>query len=127
MATGPRLDGAGQAKMVTLNDALAQLQSVHAVVERMAMEVRNSKPVAPLLPQLKRTAQPLVGMLKAQFGLLSDQVAGMLLVATRGGGDQVKVRGLREQVGQLRQALEVQVTLTKNKHTVDEGKEQAAE
>ena len=120
MATGPRLDGAGQAKMATLNDALAQLQSVHAVVERMAMEVKNAKPVAPLLPQLKRTAQPLVGQLKAQFGLLSDQVAAMLLAATRGGGDQMKVRGLREQVAQLRQALEIQVTLVKNKHSVEE-------
>lgn len=122
MATGPRLDGAGQAKMTALTEALAQLQAVHAVVERMAMEVRNQKPLGTMSQQLRRVATPLVGQLKAQFGLLADQVSGMILIATRGGGDQLKVRALREQVAQLRQALEVQVAQVKAKHTVDDAK-----
>lgn len=120
MATGPKLDGAGTAKMTTLNEALALLQSVHSIVERMAIEVRNSKPIGPMGLQFKRVAQPLAAKLKAQFGLLSDQVTGMILIATRGGGDQPKVRALREGVGQLRQALEIQVNLVKAKHTVEE-------
>ena len=123
MATGPRLDGAGTAKMATLDEALTIVQGVHAVVERMAMEVKNSKPVAPLLPQLRRVAQPLIGKLKAQFGMQSDQVAAMLLGATRGGGDQMKVRALREHVAQLRQALEMQVAVVKSKHLIEDGKE----
>ena len=86
MATGPRLDGAGQAKLAALTDALAQLHSVHAVVERMAVEVRNQKPVGTMSQQLRRVATPLVGQLKAQFGMLADQVSAMILVATRGGG-----------------------------------------
>jgi hypothetical protein len=122
MATGPKLDGAGTAKMTTLTEALAQLQSLHAVVERMAMELRNQKPVGPLAPQLKRVATPLASKLKAQFGLLSDQVTGMILIATRGGGDQLKVRALRENVAQLRQGLEIQVSLVKTKHAQDDGK-----
>ena len=125
MATGPKLDGAGTAKMNTLLDALAQLQKVHGVVEKMAMEVRNMRPVGPMGLQLKRTAQPLASMLKAQFGLLSDQVTGMILVATRGGGDGPKVRSLREGVAQLRQALEIQVNVVKAKHTVEDGKAEA--
>ena len=122
MATGPKLDGAGQVKMETLTNALAQIQQLHAVVERMAMEAKNMKPISPLVPQLKRVATPLASGLKAQFGLLSDQVTQMLLAATRGGGDQMRVRALREGVAQVRQALEIQVTLVKNKHTVEEEK-----
>lgn len=124
MATGPKLDGAGTAKMTTLNDSLAQLQRVHGVVEKMAMEVRNMRPVGPMGLQFKRVAQPLAATLKAQFGLLSDQVIGMILIATRGGGDGPKVRALREGVAQLRQALEIQVNLVKAKHTVGEAQEE---
>lgn len=123
MATGPKLDGAGQAKMTALTDALGQLQAVHSVVERMAMEVRNQKPLGAMAQQLRRVATPLVGQLKPQFGMLADQVSAMILIATRGGGDQMKVRALREQVAQLRQALEVQVTQVKAKHAVDDGKD----
>ena len=126
MATGPRLDGAGTAKLNTLLDGLAQLQKVHGMVERMAMEVRNLKPIGGLGMNFKRTAQPLASMLKAQFGMLSDQVTGMILIATRGGADQPKVRALREGVAQLRQAMEIQVNLVKAKHLIDEEAEEEA-
>ena len=127
MATGPKLDGAGTAKMTTLNDSLAHLTRVHSVVEKMANELRNMRPIGPMGLQFKRVAQPLAAVLKAQFGLLSDQVTGMILIATRGGGDGPKVRALREGVAQLRQALEIQVNLVKAKHTVGEAAEAAAE
>lgn len=125
MATGPKLDGAGTAKMTTLNEGLAQLSKVHAIVERMANELRNMRPVGPMGLQFKRTAQPLASLLKAQFGLLSDQVTGMILIATRGGGDGPKVRALRENVAQLRQAMEIQVNLVKAKHTIEDGAAEA--
>ena len=124
MATGPKLDGAGTAKMTTLNDSLAQLQKVHAMTEKMANELRNMRPIGPMGLQFKRVAQPLAATLKAQFGLLSDQVTGMILIATRGGGDQPKVRALREGVAQLRQALEIQVNIVKAKHIVEDGSEE---
>ena len=126
MATGPRLDGAGTAKYNTLVDALAQLQKVHGMVERMAMEVRNMKPIGGLGMNFKRIAQPLASMLKAQFGMLSDQVTGMILIATRGGADGPKVRALREGVAQLRQAMEIQVNIVKTKHLVEEGAAEGA-
>ena len=70
--------------------------------------------------QIRRAASPLVGLLKGQFGMIADQVTAMLLIATRGGGEQNKVRALRESVAQLRIQLEIAVTKTKEKHTVPE-------
>lgn len=124
MATGPKLDGAGTAKLNTLLDALAQMQKVHAMVERMANELRNMRPIGMMGMQFKRVAQPLASMLKAQFGMLADQVTGMILVATRGGADAPKVRALREGVAQVRQALEIQVNVVKAKHLVEDGSDE---
>ncbi|HUF31148.1 MAG TPA: hypothetical protein VMM77_10910, partial [Gemmatimonadaceae bacterium] len=39
--------------------------------------------------------------------MLSDQVTGLYLVSTRGGGDRVRVSNLREAIGGLRNALEI--------------------
>ena len=126
MATGPKMDGAGTAKMTTLNEALAHLTRVHGVTEKMANELRNMRPIGPMGLQFKRVALPLAATLKAQFGLMSDQVTGMILVATRGGGDAPKVRALREGVAQLRQALEIQINIVKAKHTIEDGTEEEA-
>ncbi len=119
MAAGPKLDGAGAAKLETLEDALAQLQRIHAMVERMAIAARTPQGAAPLVAQLKRTATPLVGQLRGQFGLIADQVAAMLLAASRGGSDQTRVRGLREGVAQIRTAIEIAIARVKEKHTID--------
>jgi hypothetical protein len=70
--------------------------------------------------QVKRALTPLIGLLKPQFGLISDQVAGMNLAASRGGNEGTKVRLLREGVGALRQALEIAVVRVKENHMVDE-------
>ena len=118
---GIKLDGAGTAKMVTLDEALALTQALHAVVERMAMDVRNGVPISGLMPALKRTGNPLAAKLKAQYGMISDQVTQMILGATRGGGggDQVKVRSLREGVAQVRIALEIAVNKVKEQHAME--------
>jgi hypothetical protein len=113
----PTLDGAGSAKMQTLDDAVVQLQHLHAIVERMASAVKNAQPTNGFGPQLRRTGGPMVGLLKGQFGMLSDQVAALLLASTRGGNEQVRVRTLREGIGQLRQALEIATAQVKTKHT----------
>ena len=39
--SGPKMDGAGIAKMATLDEAQLQLTRIHAIVERMAIEVRG--------------------------------------------------------------------------------------
>ena len=120
---GPKLDGSGNVKMATLEEALARLQSVHAIVERMGVEVKSGKPIGSMTQQLKRTATPLQGQLKAQFGLISDLVSGLLLAAGRGGPDKLRLRAFREFVAQIRTQMEIAVTQTKQKHAVvDDGR-----
>jgi hypothetical protein len=121
MSSGPKLDGAGLAKMVTLDEATAGVQRLHSIVERMAIAVRSQQNTAQFGAQLRRAGAPLVGLLKGQFGMISDQVSALLLIATRGGGDQAKLRSLREAVAQIRTQLEIAVAKTKEKHAIAEG------
>ncbi len=114
-----KLDGAGAQKMKTLEEALVTLQSIHGLVERMAMEMKNKKPLGVMPMQLKRMASPLVGQLKGQFGMIADQVSTMILVAGRGGGDQVKLRTYREHVAQIRTAIEMAGNKVKKDHSID--------
>jgi hypothetical protein len=124
MASGPQLDGAGVAKMETLDQAAAQVQRLHGIVEQMAMAVRSQQGTSQYGMQLRRAGSPLVGLLKGQFGMISDQVTALLLVATRGGTDQSKLRALRELVAQIRVQLEIAVAKTQEKHAiVEESKE----
>ena len=121
MSAGPKLDGAGAAKMATLETALTHVQRLHSLVERMAVALKGKEPLSAYLPQVKRTGAPLVGLLKGQFGMISDQATAVMLVASRaGGGDQQRVRSLREGVAQMRQALEIAVAKVREKHTLDE-------
>ena len=118
-----KLDGAGTVKMGTLNDAAMQVQRLHAIVEQMALSLRNQQSTALQGMQLRRAATPLVGMLKAQFGIMSDQVAQMILVATRGGSESVKVRSLRESVASLRTQIDIAMNKVKEQHMVDDATE----
>lgn len=115
-----KLDGAGIAKMATLDEAVGQLQRVHGLVERMAIEVRGNKNTLAFRQQIQRAATPMVGVLKAQFGMISDQASALVLVLTRGGGDQMRLRALRESVGQIRTALEIAQAKVKELHTVED-------
>ena len=118
MAAGPKLDGAGIQKMKTLDEAFAQTQRLHGVVETYALALKRNQPTSLYGMQVKRAISPIVGLLKPQFGLISDQVAALNLVAGRGGSEQTKVRLLREGVGSLRQALEIAVVRVKENHAV---------
>ena len=118
MSSGPKLDGAGIAKLETLEEASSQIQRMHGIVEHMAMAVRSQQNTAQFGPQLRRVGSPLVGLLKGQFGMIADQVTAVLLIATRSGGDQVKLRSLREGIAQLRIQMEIAIAKTKEKHTI---------
>jgi hypothetical protein len=115
---GVKLDGAGAQKMKTIEEALKTLQTMHGMVERMAIEVKNQKSAGVIPQQIKRLATPLQGQLKGQFGLIADQVSAMILASGRGGGDQLKVRAMREYVAQIRQALEIAASKVKDQHAV---------
>jgi hypothetical protein len=115
-----QLDGAGMAKMKTLEEAMAGLQRVHALVERYALAVKQGSNPGQLVHPIRRALDPLVGLLKPQFGMLSDQVASVNLVATRGGSEQMRVRGLREGVAALRQGFEIAERKVREQHPAKE-------
>lgn len=116
---GGALDGAGRSKVDTLEDAGLMLQRVHGMVERYALAVKQQAPSGPLLIQIRRGLEPMAGVLKAQFGLVSDQVTGLILVMGRGGSDNTRIRSLREGVAQLRTALEIAERKVREQHTKD--------
>jgi hypothetical protein len=116
---GIKLDGAGTQKMKTIEEALATMQSIHGMVERMALDVKNNRGLGVTPGQIKRIAGSLQGQLKGQFGLIADQVAGMIIAMGRGGGEQGKVRVLRESVAQIRTALEINASKVKKDHAVE--------
>jgi hypothetical protein len=118
MASGPTLDGAGMAKLETLETASGQLQRLHGIVEQMAMAMRAQQNTSQIGAQMRRAGSPMVGLLKGQFGMIADQVTALLLVSTRGGGEQTKLRSMREGIAQVRTALEIAIAKTKEKHTV---------
>jgi hypothetical protein len=111
-----KLDGAGTAKMATLEAAQAHVQRLHSVVEQIAIAVKGQKPIGPMMPQVRRYAMPLVGLLKSQFGLISELVSAFMLQSTRGGNDKVRLRSLREGVAQIRVQLDLAVAKTIELH-----------
>ena len=56
--------------------------------------------------------------LQGQFGMIADQVMAVNLATSRGASEKVRVRTLREGVAQIRQALEIAIAQTKDKHAV---------
>ena len=116
-----QLDGAGMAKLKTLEDAAAALQRAHALVERYALAVKQGSNSAQLIHAIRRTLEPMVGLLKPQFGMLADQVAAVNLAATRGGSEQMRVRSLREGIGSLRQGFEIAERKVREQHGTEGG------
>lgn len=112
-----KLDGAGIAKMKTLEAAVLLLQRVHGLVENYAMAVRSNNPTGPYLFNIRRTLPSLAENLKGQFGLIADLVFTINLTASRGSSENVRVRVLREGVGHIKQALDIAMAQTKEKHT----------
>jgi hypothetical protein len=114
-----KLDGAGVEKMKTLDEALQTLQTIHGMVERMALAVKVQESVGILPQQIKRLGGSLHGQLTGQFGIIADQVSAMNLAVSRGGSEQVRVRVMREFVAQLRTAVEINMSKVKEQHAVE--------
>ena len=119
-----QLTGAGTQLMHTLEEAATHVQRLHGIVEKLAMAHKLQQPTAPFGQQIRRSATPLVGMLKVQYSFLADQVSGLILVATRGGNEQRKVSALREGVAQLRSQIEIAMNKVYEQHAVEEDEEQ---
>jgi RNA-splicing ligase RtcB len=121
---GLRLDGAGQAKMKTLDDALAVLLRVNGLVEQYALQIKRNQSGSTFLSNIKRQLPALSEKLKAQFGMIADQVMATTLSSSRGASEQMRVRALREGVAQIKTALEIAIAQVKEKHGLREEKEQ---
>ena len=80
---GPKFDGAGVQKLKTLEDATTMLHRLHGLVETYAIAVKKAQPSSYYVQQIRRALPPMVGLLKGQFGMISDQVASLNLLATR--------------------------------------------
>lgn len=119
---GKKLDGAGTAKLKTLDEALGQLQTIHGKVETYALEVKRQGNPAVILLQVRRLLPLLAGYLKPQFGIIADQITALNLAAGRGGAEQQRVRSLREGVAAVRQALEIAQKRVEEQHVVEETK-----
>lgn len=101
------LDVPGRLKMATLEEATKLAQRLHGLVERMASASQKNEPVSSYMQQVRRAGAPLVGLLKPNFGMVADHVAQMMVIAGRTGSDPIRVRALREGVGQLKMQLEI--------------------
>ena len=90
---GLKLDGAGMAKMKTLDEAMLLLQRIHGLVEKYAMAVKRNQPAGPFVQNLRRTLPTLAENLKAQFGLIADQIiGGQSLRRVAGASEGMRVR-----------------------------------
>ncbi|MEP6492662.1 MAG: hypothetical protein ABJF01_08295 [bacterium] len=117
---GPKLDGAGTAKLKTLDDAMLLLQRVNGLVEQYAIAVKNGQPATQFLMNFRRTLPSLAANLKGQFGLIADQALAINLAASRGASESMRVRTMREGMGHLKQAIEIAFTQTKDRHAIRE-------
>ncbi|HMC55480.1 MAG TPA: hypothetical protein VKH19_09940 [Gemmatimonadaceae bacterium] len=115
---GLRLDGAGAAKMTTLEDCVAIHSRVHNLVEQYALAIKRNQPGSHLLMNLKRQMPVLAGKLKGQFGMIADLVTATNMSMTRGASEQMRVRSMREGVAAIRVQLEIAVAQTIAKHEV---------
>jgi hypothetical protein len=114
-----KIDGPGLAKLETLEQAVTHSQRLNTIVERMAQAQRNNQPLAQYRQQIQRAAAPLASLLKSQFEAIADMVTTVVLISTRGGSDQQKVRSLREAVAQIRVQLEAAEARVRKQHTVE--------
>lgn len=122
---GLKLDGAGQAKMKTLDDSMNVLLRVNGLVEQFALAIKRNQPTGTFAMNIRRQLPLLAEKLKNQFGMISDQVTQLNLASTRGANEQVRVRTLREGVAQVKQALEIAIAQTKEKHEQKDEKHEA--
>lgn len=122
-----KIDGPGLAKLETLEQAVTHSQRLNTIVERMAQAQRNNQPLAQYRQQIQRAAAPLASLLKSQFEAIADMVTTVVLISTRGGSDQQKVRSLREAVAQIRVQLEAAEARVRKQHTVEVSAGEAGE
>jgi hypothetical protein len=113
---GLKLDGAGTAKMTTLEEAGVLHQRIHGLVEQYALSIKRKQPTGGIMGNLRRQMPALAGKLKGQFGMIADLVTATNMAMTRGSSEDIRVRSMREGVAAIKVQLEIAITQTIAKH-----------
>jgi hypothetical protein len=112
------LDSGGTIKMKVLEDAMLLVQRINALTEMLAANAKKGTPSSTIVQNIKRQLQTLAANLKSQFGMISDLATNVYVSSSRGASDANRVRILKEGIGQLKQAIEIGMAQTKDKHAV---------
>lgn len=112
------LNGAGQVKMATLEEATEMVSRLHSTVEKLGLAIKQQQSTTLFFQQIRRILEALIGKLKAQFGMVADQATQVNLVVSRGGPEASKLRALREGVAGLKTGLEIAERKVREQHAV---------
>lgn len=113
---GIKLDGAGQAKMATLDESMTLYQRANSAVENYALAVKRNQPTGAYMTNYKRQMPALASKLKGQFGMIADLVTAVSMSSTRGASDQMRIRSMREGMAAIKVQLEIALAQTIAKH-----------
>ena len=112
------LDSMGTIKMQVLQKAMTDVQRINGLVEQLAANAKQGKPSTSIMASIKRYLTTMAAQLKAQFGMISDAVTNVYISSSRGSNDQSRARMLKEGVAAIKQAIEIGIAQTKEKHAV---------
>lgn len=116
------LDASGTIKLKVLDEALLLTQRINALNEQFALNAKAAKPSGSLFSSIKRQLQTLAANLKGHFGMVSDLVTNVLISSSRGSSDVNRVRAIREGLAQIKQAIDIAMAHTKDKHAIHKAK-----
>jgi hypothetical protein len=116
------LDSMGTIKMQVLQKAMTDVQRINGLVEQLAANAKQGKPSTAIMASIKRYLTTMAAQLKGQFGMISDAVTNVYISSSRGSNDQSRARMLKEGVAAIKQAIEIGMTQTKQKHAVNREK-----
>lgn len=116
------LDSMGTIKMGVLDKAMADVYRINGLVEQMAANAKQGKPSPSIMASIKRYLTTMAAQLKSQFGMISDAVTNVYISSSRGSNDQARARVLKEGMAAIKQAIEIGITQTKQKHAVHRDK-----
>src|SRR5688572_9151064 len=112
------LDSMGTIKMQVLQKAMTDVQRINGLVEQLAANAKQGKPSTSIMASIKRYLTTMAAQLKGQFGMISDAVTNVYISSSRGSNDQSRARMLKEGVAAIKQAIEIGMSQTKEKHAV---------
>jgi hypothetical protein len=112
------LDSMGTIKMGVLDKAMADVHRLNGLCEQLAANAKKGTSSASLMQTIKRYLTTLAANLKSQFGMISDSVTNVYISSSRGSSDATRARVLKEGIAAIKQAIEIGIAQTKEKHAV---------